>query len=280
MKNPIIIWRGGVAAALALGLALSLTGCAIGSPDPSPTDTVSQSASASSSLEPSSSGSGEAVEGRLDYDDQADWQFISGQMQSPIDIVSADAQPMAEGGGAIQLDYATDPTAMENNGHSIEVADSGSAIIDGRSFTLTQFHFHAASEHTIDGQHYPMEAHFVHKAADGRIAVLAVFFELGEANPGFREVLDEIMPMQYDSTIPHDPPAFTDLMTMIPTDLSYYHYLGSLTTPPLTENVEWYVMKTPVQVSADQVTDFAQLYSHNNRDTQPVDGRVVLDHQA
>lgn len=127
-----------------------------------------------------------------------------------------------------------------------------------------------ASEHTINGEHYPMEAHFVNTAQDGRIAVIAVFFKDGAENKGFQEVLNNV---DNDKTDP-----ITDLNGMIPTNKSYYHYLGSLTTPPLNENVEWYVMKEPVEVSTAQINVFKKLYSHNNRKVQPLNKRVILEH--
>lgn len=206
----------------------------------------------------------------VDYDDQKDWEFSSGKMQSPINIPTNKVKKLTDDFGNITLHYDTKVSKVENNGHSIQVADGGKAEIDGRHFTLTQFHFHAASEHTVDGKHYPMEAHFVNTAQDGRIAVIAVFFEEGAENKGFQEVLDDVNQDQTND--------ITDLMNMLPTNKSYYHYLGSLTTPPLNENVEWYVMKNPVEVSAAQIATFKKLYAHNNRKIQPLNERAILEH--
>ncbi|MBP2098173.1 carbonic anhydrase [Enterococcus rivorum] len=209
-------------------------------------------------------------EGHLDYSDQKDWEFTAGKMQSPIDIPTNKTEKMTEDTGTIQLEYGTDITSVENNGHSIEVTDGGSAVINGRHFNLAQFHFHAESEHTIDGKHFPMEAHFVNKAQSGRIAVIGVFFKEGKENKGFQEVLDDVTDEKNDP--------ITDLDEMIPANKSYYHYLGSLTTPPLIENVEWYVMKNPIEVSKEQIASFKKLYAHNNREIQPLNDRVVLEH--
>lgn len=207
------------------------------------------------------------------YDNQQEWQQIAGEMQSPINIVPAEAKPFnnTKEKGNIVLDYDTAIMNIENNGHSIQVTDKGSATINGRYFELTQFHFHAQSEHTINGKNYPLEVHFVHKAQDGRLAVIAVFFEEGTENKGFQEVLNGVT-NQTTAPIP-------DISDMIPSNKSYYHYIGSLTTPPLTENVEWYVLKTPVQVSRNQIETFKKLYDHNNRETQPLNGRTIVDYQ-
>lgn len=210
------------------------------------------------------------AEEHIDYDDQKDWEFTSGKMQSPIDITTKNAEKMVEDSGTIILDYGKDITGAENNGHSIQISDGGKAQINGRNFELTQFHFHAESEHTIDGKHYPIEAHFVNTSQDGRIAVIGVFFKEGVENKGFQEVLDDV---NNEKTDP-----ITDVDDMIPLNKSYYHYLGSLTTPPLNENVEWYVMKEPVEISTKQVEEFKKLYSHNNRETQPLNDRVIVEH--
>ena len=206
----------------------------------------------------------------IDYEDQEDWEFSAGEMQSPIDIVTDKAVKMTPDAGTLTIDYGKDVTKAENNGHSIQITDGGKAVINGRNFELSQFHFHAESEHTVDGKHYPIEAHFVNTAQDGRIAVIGVFFKKGTENKGFQEVLNDV------NDDKNDP--ITDINDMIPSNRSYYHYLGSLTTPPLNENVEWYVMKEPVEVSATQIEDFKKLYSHNNRKIQPLNDRSILEH--
>ncbi len=56
---------------------------------------------------------------------------------------------------------------------------------------------------------------------------------------------------------------------------SYYHYTGSLTTPPYTEGVNWYVMTAPIEVSSEQIENFRQIYQVNARPIQPLNGRVI-----
>ena len=58
-------------------------------------------------------------------------------------------------------------------------------------------------------------------------------------------------------------------------DVSYYMYKGSSTAPPCTEEVTWFVLKTPVDVSSGQIAAFAKLYPHDVRPVQPLNGRVV-----
>lgn len=242
---------------LLCGVAISIAAC-------SPKETGAQKETTESSS------AVKHTEEHLDYDKQDGWEFASGNMQSPIDIQTVNAEKMTADSGVITVDYSPNITKAENNGHSIQMTDGGNAEINGRNFTLTQFHFHAESEHTVDGKHYPLEAHFVNAAQDGRIAVIGVFFKEGAENKGFQEVLDDVN-NKVDQPI-------TDIGDMMPANKGYYHYLGSLTTPPLNENVEWYVMKQPVEVSTAQIDSFKKLYDHNNREVQPLNDRIVVEH--
>jgi len=204
------------------------------------------------------------------YEQQNRWTHVAGQMQSPINIISHDvvALDTERENGAIEVAYDETALNIVNNGHSIEVTSRGWVKINGRSFELRQFHFHAQSEHTINGTPYPLEAHFVHEGQDGRLAVIAVFFEVGNKNEGFETVLRNIDKNHGPITL--------NTHGMMPENKSYYHYLGSLTTPPLTENVEWYVLKTPVSIAEEQLSVFKTLYNHNNRELQPLNERKVV----
>ncbi|GAB6479057.1 hypothetical protein bcgnr5380_61890 [Bacillus cereus] len=149
------------------------------------------------------------------------------------------------------------------------------ATIRGRHFKLAQFHFHAQSEHTLDGKHFPLEGHFVFKAQDGRLAVVGVMYEQGKANAVAQEVLDDLKPGKAKPAQPE-----IDIEGLLPKAHGYYHYLGSLTTPPLTENVEWYVMPTPVTMSKQQIDGFLSHYRRNNRNIQPLNGRPLIRYEG
>jgi carbonic anhydrase len=64
---------------------------------------------------------------------------------------------------------------------------------------------------------------------------------------------------------------------LLPADHGYYTFVGSLTTPPCTEPVTWYVMKTPEEISGGEVEAFARIYPHDSRPVQKLDGRVVRE---
>ena len=208
----------------------------------------------------------------LDYDHQESWKAIHDSAQSPIDIPASEAragdslEPQD-----IRLNHTRAKLEVVDNGHAVEVEAKGpDAMIRGRHFKLMQFHFHAESEHTLDGKHFPLEGHFVFRAADGRLAVVGVMYREGPANPLAAKVLGAI-----GKEGPGELSA-TDISVLLPRDKAYFHYLGSLTTPPLTENVEWYVLQEPVSLAASQIDQFRARYAHNNRKLQELNGRALI----
>lgn len=218
-------------------------------------------------------------EGHLDYDHQNAWKGTLDHAQSPIDIVTTDAQTAAPNEPlALQLQHLTSAQVdkVEDNGHAVQVdSHATEADIRGRHFTLNQFHFHAESEHTLDGKHFPLEGHFVFKAQDGRLAVIGVMYREGAANPAVQVLLDDLAAAGGKLPQPQ-----IDIAALLPHKLGYYHYLGSLTTPPLTENVEWYVLPEPVSMSKTQIDAFLSHYRHNNRQIQPLNGRPLIRYEG
>lgn len=195
-----------------------------------------------------------------------------GTAQSPIDIVPANAQRDAHL-KPIQVHYGKTKVNIVNNGHTIQfnVDEGNTANFNGKEYKLQQFHFHALSEHTVNGQHFPIEAHFVHKLGDNDLAVLGIFFKEGKSNPLFEKYLDNFPAEKGNFTAGDE----LDLMSILPGDLSYYTYNGSLTTPPCSEIVTWYVLKTPVEASREQIERFSKILHDNYRPTQPLNGRRV-----
>lgn len=220
----------------------------------------------------------QANDGKIDYDHQEQWHGALDKAQSPIDIVTKSAVEADDNEPqSLQIWYTTAPvTKVEDNGHGVQVdTNATEAMIRGRHFTLAQFHFHAASEHTIDGKQYPLEGHFVFKAQDGRLAVVGVMFDQGDANSAAQAVIDGLK-----TGTKAAPQQTIDIAALLPKRHDYYHYLGSLTTPPLTENVEWYVLATPMTMSKPQIETFLSHYRHNNRKVQPLNGRPLIHHAS
>jgi carbonic anhydrase len=204
-----------------------------------------------------------------------------GRGQSPIDIVTAKAAPLAAGTAGFDQ-VRLGPTTLQavkidivNNGHTeqVDAPGSGALMIGNERYVLQQFHFHSPSEHTVDGRSYPLEAHFVHKAADGKLAVIGVLFEEGAESAAL---------VPFWKRLPASAGAPVDLgmggvsvVAFLPTDHDGYRYAGSLTTPPCSEGVQWFVMKDHVTASAAQIAAFRAVVKRDNRPVQPLNDRAV-----
>ncbi len=196
-----------------------------------------------------------------------------GSAQSPIDIRNASALDLVD----IDFRYGESANNIFNNGHTIQVnVDAGSGIVyNGISYNLLQFHFHAPSEHTIDGTAAPMEIHFVHQDPNsGALAVVGVMLSAGEDDSAaYAAVLDHL-PEQAGE--PEAMGEALELATLLPEARRFYTYQGSLTTPPCSEIVRWLLLDTPMTLSAAQIDAFTAIFDGNARPTQPRGKRDLL----
>jgi len=196
-----------------------------------------------------------------------------GQIQSPIDIPDASARK----GDLASLLFAYKPSPLKiiDNGHTIQINYSpGSFVtVDGKPYELVQFHFHKPSEEKIDGKAHDMVAHLVHQGAGGKLAVIAVLLDTGKEN-GLIKALWDNLPKEKGKENVVDAVKI-NAVDLLPANKGYYTFAGSLTTPPCSEDVTWFVLKTPVQVSADQIARFAKSYPMNARPVQPLNDRDI-----
>jgi carbonic anhydrase len=197
----------------------------------------------------------------------------SGHFQSPIDI----RNPRQADLPALQLDYKPSPLHIIDNGHTIMVNYAAGSLlrVGDKQYALKQFHFHRPSEEQIDGKAYDMSLHLVHADEQGNLAVVAVLLQRGDENALIEELWSNL-PKEKD----HEERLNNvqiNLKALLPSDLRYYTYPGSLTTPPCTENVTWVVLKQRVTVSGAEIQRFEKLYRHNARPTKPLFDRIVLE---
>ena len=202
----------------------------------------------------------------------------NGKRQSPINIdQSVTLRGPAE---AIGFDYQSGGSGtVVNNGHTIQIDLTGDNGINvrGSRYQLLQVHFHHPSEERINYRSFAMVAHLVHKDYMGRLAVVAVLLEAGAANPVINNFWT-YMPLGPGDRVAM-PPGTVDINGLLPKDQRYYQFMGSLTTPPCSEDVLWMILKQPVTISQEQMRLFAQQYPNNARPVQPINGRVVRDAQ-
>ena len=119
-----------------------------------------------------------------------------------------------------------------------------------------------------------MEMHMVHKTSQHQYVVIGVFIEEGKYNPHLEKIWDHF-PSKIDKEMIYHQDIIS-LIDVLPEKKTYFHYFGSLTTPPCSENFNWFVLDTPIEVSRDQISYFQKFIDHNSRPTQKLNHRVVV----
>ena len=195
-----------------------------------------------------------------------------GLNQSPVDITD----PVTADLDALKFDYRGSATSIVNNGHTIQinVAPGSWLTIGDEKFQLIQFHFHSPSEHRINGKLFPLAAHLVHQNEAGALAVVGVLYRAGAPNKNLQRFGD-IAPVEVNQPVATD----MDLteLGLFEDHESYYRYNGSLTTPPCTEGVRWFVLKAVGHVALAQVENFVELIGEDARGPQSVNARIILE---
>jgi carbonic anhydrase len=214
--------------------------------------------------------SGPAKWGKLD---KAYAPCTLGTMQSPIDIPDADVRKGDL--PPLLFDYKSSPLRIVDDGHTIEVrpAPDSWVTVAGTRYELVSFHFHKPSEEKISGKGHDMVAHLVHRDKDGKLAVVAVLLDQGSENPLIKTLWSNLPSTKGRENVVDA--VQISALGLLPKDKGYYTFAGSLTTPPCSESVTWFVLKSPTQVSAEQIARFARIYPMNARSVQPLNGRDI-----
>lgn len=176
----------------------------------------------------------------------------------------------------LQFLYQPTPLRIENNGHTIQVNyQPGSKLVVGqKEYQLLQFHFHIPSEHLIMGRSSEMEMHLVHKDSEGQIAVVGVLMRRGMHNRAL-QLLWDFLPAKNQKV--HKNQLHINVKDLLRPFRTYFHYVGSLTTPPCSENIQWYVLKSPSHLSEMQLVKFRYLFSYNSRPVQRLYQRQIFE---
>jgi carbonic anhydrase len=203
--------------------------------------------------------------------------------QSPINIISSKTD---SGKHKITMHYKDEINKIENLGHTVQLDfQAGSNVtVDGETFDFKQCHFHTPSEHLIDGQTFPAEMHIVNimpnvdKKATPQYLVFGVLFKEGKENKFIADFLNSI-PKEEKETIEVKAGVvkLSDLFGNVSKGIKghYYHYKGSLTTPPFTESVRWYITKHIFEASAEQIEAINKIEGNNARHVQALYGRMI-----
>ncbi len=210
--------------------------------------------------------------GEIEKDHEKHLMCREGVNQSPVDISHVPGLKLADLG----CKYLKTPIRIINNTHTIHLSyDPGSfANWGNEKFELIQFHFHRHSEHLVNGKPYPMEMHLVHKTPGHQYVVIGVFIQEGRHNPEIQKIWNRI-PSEINEEFSYEN-ELIDLAAILPQNHEYFHYNGSLTTPPCSENVSWFLLETPFEISKDQIKYFEKFISHNARPVQKLNHRIIV----
>lgn len=197
-----------------------------------------------------------------------------GKLQSPINIETSQINDKKEAN--LKIAYNKVHFSVENDGYTIKANaknKESSLVIDDVEYKFVELHFHTPSEHQLNGRYTDMEAHLVHQSDNGDLAIIGLMIENGREN----EILDSIW-----SVIPFETIDVAisvqnvDLSKILPDMKSVYYYEGSLTTPPCTEGVKWFLFEQPIELSNKQIEMFVNIFKQNNRPLQQLNDREVL----
>lgn len=200
-----------------------------------------------------------------------------GQHQSPVDLASASVSNKLN---KLRIHYPPDVPAFYNSGHGVQVNFSehydGRLSVGHEAYPLIQLHFHEPSEHVIGSRKFPAELHFVHVREDGKIAVLGVLIEIGEENPVFQSILENIPYTGGESNQTANLRIHPE--KLLPRNTRHFYTVaGSLTTPPCSEGVDWYILSNIITVSESQLVQLKSFYADNARQPQALNDRVVAE---
>lgn len=214
------------------------------------------------------------------------------RLQAPINIpnTTGSQQPIIRFNG---YERQTSLVIYPDNPYNLKIDyknssnPAGSITIGNDTFKLLEFHFHRPSEEAIDNRRFPMVAHLVHLKDQagcdvglaGCVAVITVLIEQGEPQQKTSDLLQILFNHLPPPTGPQN--AQISLEGLLPRGFltaGYWRYDGSLTTPPCTENITFYVLKPRLEFSTEQLAEFERRYpTPNAREIQPLNGREIVN---
>ncbi|GLE03927.1 hypothetical protein PINS_up012838 [Pythium insidiosum] len=221
------------------------------------------------------------------------WGAVSaacdGKRQSPVDIAvkalcddGERQSPLVFSGEcpAFKIKQMHDSFKAEAANGACQVA------VKNKPYSFLQLHFHMPSEHTLNGKAMDAEVHFVHKAADGGLAVIGLFLQkdaAAETDPFIASFWKQIESASTNATLNATLPSFHTAVRKTAGAGRLFNYAGSLTTPTCDEIVDWWVVEKPLKVSAAGLDKLRPLMERlkaadrgtNARPVQPLNGRQI-----
>jgi len=186
-----------------------------------------------------------------------------GLSQSPIDLSSKHGRGLSAQ-RPLQFRYKKSEMTLLNDGKFIraETTNGGSLTVSGHAtYTLRAIEFHAPSEHTVDGAASDAEIQLIHEMDNGRLAIVSVLVNVGEEPNPLMKQLWGALPRGINSNKGTAEVVDANEALTVGTYfaengvVSYYSYLGSLTSPPCDEGVTWYILNEQGIVTREQIEE-------------------------
>ena len=224
------------------------------------------------------------------------WERIAplcgkGKEQSPIDLSQSKLAPREDRVKVrnlrdLKFSYHETPVVIVNDGHDVDVEYEPGSTLQlkkyGPLFEVRQIHFHSPSEHSFDqGALFEIEIHIVHSQLGdpSQLAVVALMVKEGQENVAIKPVFDQLVDVMNKGDHFVGDEEF-NIADALPKDPRYFSNMGSLTTPPCTEQVRWHVLRHPIKMSRAQINELIAVIDNscckinrNNRPTQPLNDR-------
>jgi carbonic anhydrase len=217
----------------------------------------------------------------------------AGKIQAPINIV----EPIASGDNQLTIRYQTAPMVIMDDGNTNLLIGTQQTLVNlghglqlnfpettskelitynGETYRLVQFHFHSPAETKLAGHQFPLEIHFVHsdEKGAGKLLVISVLIRSGKENATLQHIIEHI-PLRGETAQVIEGERVNP-NELLPANRAYYSFMGSLTTPPCSEGVQWLVMANTIMASPSQIVAFRQAAGGANaRPVQALEGRKV-----
>ncbi|XP_074566592.1 alpha carbonic anhydrase 1, chloroplastic-like [Curcuma longa] len=208
-----------------------------------------------------------------------------GKQQSPINI-SKNTTIYDPNLKQAPRDYVLTNATLINNGiHILLKYDQGAGnlVLDGKKYAMTQMVWHSPSEHTIDGQSFPVELQLIHESDDNHIAVVAILYQFGSHDAFLLQIQDKLEQLAKDKCTDNQeariPVGVIQTRALERRSRKYFCYNGSLTTPPCTEGVTWIILGKVREMTKEQASSLAAPlsadYKNNARPVQPINGCTI-----
>lgn len=199
------------------------------------------------------------------------------EMLSPIDITSSELDTSLN---ALFNDYKPTDITLKNKGNYllIDASDNFLVIPKGNDYLgeeveLKGILIKSPSEHTVNGKHYPLELQFFHTDTNQNIVIASVFVEPGNENSEFEKIVKNLTTKNESKNIQG-----VDLYSLFPLSTAYWFYQGTTTNEPIKE-CRWFVMKTPIQVSQEQIDAIQDLIGKNIIETVDLGDRKIYKNE-